>query len=64
MSQLGLAKQHRNRTERIDNTNTHMHTHAHIPTDRYLRELARGMHYLHSLEPPVLHRDLKPANLL
>ena len=31
---------------------------------RYMLELARGMHYLHSCEPPVLHRDLKPANLL
>jgi hypothetical protein len=26
---------------------------------RYLQELARGMHYLHTQDPPVLHRDLK-----
>ena len=26
---------------------------------RYMRELACGMHYLHSCDPPVLHRDLK-----
>ena len=31
---------------------------------RYMLELARGMNYLHSCDPPVLHRDLKPANLL
>ncbi|KAJ1454509.1 kinase-like domain-containing protein, partial [Pelagophyceae sp. CCMP2097] len=31
---------------------------------RYMRELARGMNYLHTCSPPILHRDLKPANLL
>ena len=29
-----------------------------------LRDTARGMCYLHSLNPPIIHRDLKPANLL
>jgi hypothetical protein len=29
---------------------------------RYLLELARGMHYLHTQDPPVLHRDLKVTN--
>lgn len=29
-----------------------------------LRQIARGMQYLHALEPPVLHRDLKSANIL
>lgn len=27
-------------------------------------DIAAGMHYLHSLRPPVLHRDLKSPNLL
>ena len=29
-----------------------------------LRQIAKGMEYLHSLDPPVLHRDLKSANIL
>jgi len=29
-----------------------------------LQQIASGMEYLHSLEPPVLHRDLKSANIL
>ncbi len=27
-------------------------------------DAARGINYLHTLQPPVLHRDLKSANLL
>lgn len=27
-------------------------------------DIARGMHYLHSFDPPVLHRNLKSQNLL
>ena len=27
-------------------------------------DAAKGMNYLHSLNPPVIHRDLKTANLL
>ena len=27
-------------------------------------DAAKGMHYLHTRQPPVLHRDLKSANLL
>ncbi len=27
-------------------------------------DAARGMHYLHSREPPIVHRDLKSPNLL
>ena len=26
--------------------------------------VARAMHYLHALTPPLVHRDLKPANVL
>jgi len=29
-----------------------------------LRDAARGVHYLHSLEPCIVHRDLKSSNLL
>eukprot|EP01006_Ploeotia_vitrea_P042471 TRINITY_DN66630_c1_g2_i1.p2 TRINITY_DN66630_c1_g2~~TRINITY_DN66630_c1_g2_i1.p2 ORF type:complete len:545 (-),score=68.93 TRINITY_DN66630_c1_g2_i1:1843-3477(-) len=31
---------------------------------RWVRDLARGMNYLHSLQPPVVHRDLKSLNVL
>lgn len=31
---------------------------------RLLMEVARGMCYLHSLNPVLLHRDLKPSNVL
>lgn len=30
----------------------------------YAQQLAQGMHYLHTCDPPIIHRDLKPANLL
>jgi len=28
------------------------------------RDIAEGMHYLHTREPPLVHRDLKPHNVL
>ncbi|PPQ72431.1 hypothetical protein CVT24_003126 [Panaeolus cyanescens] len=31
---------------------------------RFMHEIAKGMEYLHSLNPPVLHGDLKAANVL
>eukprot|EP00164_Ancoracysta_twista_P008245 GFYU01011854.1.p1 GENE.GFYU01011854.1~~GFYU01011854.1.p1 ORF type:complete len:582 (+),score=92.13 GFYU01011854.1:622-2367(+) len=31
---------------------------------KWALDTAKGMHYLHSLEPPLLHRDLKSPNLL
>ena len=31
---------------------------------RLALDAAKGMHYLHTRQPPVLHRDLKSANLL
>mmetsp|Transcript_27070 Transcript_27070/g.26705 ORF Transcript_27070/g.26705 Transcript_27070/m.26705 type:complete len:241 (+) Transcript_27070:845-1567(+) len=31
---------------------------------KILRDVARGMHYLHVNDPPLLHRDLKSLNLL
>ncbi|KAG2375074.1 hypothetical protein C9374_010078 [Naegleria lovaniensis] len=30
----------------------------------YLLDIAYGMKYLHSLDPPLIHRDLKPENIL
>jgi len=30
----------------------------------YAMQLALGMNYLHTCNPPIIHRDLKPANLL
>jgi len=27
-------------------------------------DIAKGMNYLHTQEPPILHRDLKSLNLL
>ncbi|XP_056401524.1 receptor-interacting serine/threonine-protein kinase 3-like isoform X1 [Hyla sarda] len=29
-----------------------------------LHQVALGMNYLHSLDPPIIHRDLKPSNVL
>jgi len=31
---------------------------------KWIRQMAAGMEYLHSLYPPIIHRDLKPGNLL
>lgn len=31
---------------------------------RYLGDLAKGLDYLHTRDPPVLHRDIKGANIL
>lgn len=31
---------------------------------KWIRQMAAGMEYLHSLFPPIIHRDLKPGNLL
>ena len=31
---------------------------------RMALEIAKGMDYLHSLEPPIIHRDLKTASVL
>ncbi|CBJ26117.1 conserved unknown protein [Ectocarpus siliculosus] len=30
---------------------------------RWARQILRGMHYLHSQEPPIIHRDLKCDNI-
>jgi serine/threonine protein kinase len=27
-------------------------------------DIAKGMHFMHSLKPPLMHRDLKSLNLL
>lgn len=35
-----------------------------IITNRLAMNAARAVHYLHSLNPPVLHRDLKSPNFL
>ena len=31
---------------------------------QYLRECIAAVHYLHSLDPPIIHRDIKPENIL
>jgi serine/threonine protein kinase len=27
-------------------------------------DIAKGMHFMHALEPPLMHRDLKSLNIL
>jgi serine/threonine-protein kinase CTR1 len=27
-------------------------------------DIAKGMHFMHSMKPPLMHRDLKSLNLL
>lgn len=44
--------------------NLHGTTMSHRQAIVYAMQLALGMNYLHTCQPPVLHRDLKPANLL
>jgi len=29
-----------------------------------LQDVSRGVHYLHTLHPPVIHCDLSPSNIL
>lgn len=31
---------------------------------KMMLDIARGMHFMHSLEPPLMHRDLKSLNIL
>eukprot|EP01062_Namystynia_karyoxenos_P075861 TRINITY_DN735_c0_g5_i1.p1 TRINITY_DN735_c0_g5~~TRINITY_DN735_c0_g5_i1.p1 ORF type:complete len:1293 (+),score=390.38 TRINITY_DN735_c0_g5_i1:102-3980(+) len=31
---------------------------------RYTKDILRGLHFLHTQDPPVVHRDLKPGNVL
>ena len=29
----------------------------------WCRQILQGLHYLHTLEPPMMHRDVKPDNI-
>lgn len=33
-------------------------------TAKYTTDVLRALHYLHSMNPPILHRDIKPENIL
>eukprot|EP00005_Dracoamoeba_jomungandri_P009101 CAMPEP_0174267682 /NCGR_PEP_ID=MMETSP0439-20130205/34525_1 /TAXON_ID=0 /ORGANISM="Stereomyxa ramosa, Strain Chinc5" /LENGTH=289 /DNA_ID=CAMNT_0015355315 /DNA_START=13 /DNA_END=879 /DNA_ORIENTATION=- len=35
-----------------------------MQTLRLLQDIAKGIQWLHSLDPPILHRDIKPGNVL
>ncbi|KAK6765265.1 hypothetical protein RB195_025267 [Necator americanus] len=45
--------------DKINNNNINETTAVH-----YFIDALKALHYLHSLEPPVVHRDIKAANLL
>lgn len=37
----------------------------HVPLLLQLaRDIAKGMHFLHSMDPPLIHRDLKVPGML
>ena len=31
---------------------------------QFMKEISLAVHYLHSLNPPIIHRDIKPENIL
>ena len=31
---------------------------------QFIKEISLAVHYLHSLNPPIIHRDIKPENIL
>eukprot|EP00002_Diphylleia_rotans_P010349 TRINITY_DN207_c1_g2_i1.p1 TRINITY_DN207_c1_g2~~TRINITY_DN207_c1_g2_i1.p1 ORF type:complete len:2529 (-),score=565.37 TRINITY_DN207_c1_g2_i1:198-7784(-) len=37
---------------------------AYVMRLRFMQDIAKGMQYLHSANPPILHRDLKSMNVL
>jgi serine/threonine protein kinase len=42
-----------------------MHTHVSTPAvNSFVKQIARGLGFLHAQTPPIAHSNLKPSNVL